>query len=94
MSSNVLAEIWRGGQLESIHTGAYVVVDPTGKVVLSGGDVDRPVFPRSAIKIIQALPLVLDGSLQLIINQSGCRPLGNLNQSSLHSNLYGSYVLK
>ena len=61
MSSNVLAEIWRGGQLESIHTGAYVVVDPTGKVVLSGGDIDRAVFPRSAIKIIQALPLVLDG---------------------------------
>ena len=61
MGSDVLAEIWRGGQLESIHTGAYVVVDPTGKVVLSGGDVDRPVFPRSAIKIIQALPLVLDG---------------------------------
>lgn len=39
-----------------------MVVDADGKVVLSIGDVERPVFPRSAVKSIQALPLVESGA--------------------------------
>ena len=34
----------------------------TGRYVLSLGDVERPVFPRSAVKAIQALPLVESGA--------------------------------
>ena len=61
MDSCLLAEVRRGGRVESIHSGAYVVSDAQGKVVFGGGDGDRAVFPRSAIKIMQALPLILDG---------------------------------
>jgi L-asparaginase II len=38
------------------------VVDADGAVVLSLGDVERPVFPRSAVKALQALPLLESGA--------------------------------
>lgn len=63
MTSNpVLAEALRGGIVESFHRGAWAVVDATGRVHSSAGDIDRPVFPRSAIKVLQALPLVASGA--------------------------------
>jgi L-asparaginase II len=37
------------------------VVDAEGATVLSIGDVDRRVFPRSAVKALQAIPLVESG---------------------------------
>jgi L-asparaginase II len=62
MSSTVIAEVYRGAHLESRHTGSFAVTDAEGRVVLSGGDPDRAVFPRSAIKALQALPLVAHGA--------------------------------
>ncbi len=62
MANPVLAEATRGGQVESRHEGAFVVTDGDGATVLSAGDIDRPVFPRSAVKAIQALPLVESGA--------------------------------
>jgi L-asparaginase II len=62
MSNPVLVEVLRGGQVESCHTGAVAVVDADGKAVLTIGDVERPVFPRSAVKSIQALQLVESGA--------------------------------
>ena len=58
----VLVEAWRGGAVESFHRGAVAVVDADGAVVAALGDIDRPVFPRSAIKLLQALPLVESGA--------------------------------
>jgi L-asparaginase II len=58
----VLVEVTRGGVAESVHRGAFAVVDATGRVVVSAGDLERPVFPRSAIKALQALPLVESGA--------------------------------
>jgi L-asparaginase II len=63
MTANpVLVEATRGGIRESAHRGAAVVVDADGAVVASIGDVDRAVFPRSAVKVLQALPLVDSGA--------------------------------
>ena len=58
----VLVEAWRGDTVESFHRGAVAVVDGDGALVASLGDVDRPVFPRSALKLLQALPLVESGA--------------------------------
>ncbi len=60
--SVVLAEILRGGEVESRHMGAFVVADAAGGIVLSGGDPQRAIYPRSAIKALQALPLLLSGA--------------------------------
>jgi L-asparaginase II len=62
LSNPVLAEVTRGGLVESRHRGAAVVVDADGGVVLSVGEVEAPVFPRSAVKALQALPLVESGA--------------------------------
>ena len=53
----ILAETIRGNWVENRHRGAYVVVDADGTIIASAGDIDRPIFPRSAIKAMQALPI-------------------------------------
>lgn len=62
MDNPVLVEVTRGARVESRHRGAFVVMDGDGHVVASAGDIDRPVYPRSAVKAIQALPLVETGT--------------------------------
>lgn len=62
MANPPLVEITRGGIVESGHAGAIAVCDATGAVLFSLGDIGRPVFPRSAIKGFQALPLVESGA--------------------------------
>lgn len=63
MSNPVLVEVSRGALVESRHRGAIAVVDADGAAVLTLGDVERPVFARSAVKALQALPLVEAGAL-------------------------------
>jgi L-asparaginase II len=62
MSNPVLVEVTRGGIAESQHRGAVAVVDADGHVALAIGDIDRPIFPRSAIKGLQAIPLIESGA--------------------------------
>jgi L-asparaginase II len=58
----IVIEVLRGGYVESTHTGAVAVADANGVMRIAIGDVDRPVFPRSAVKALQALPLVASGA--------------------------------
>jgi L-asparaginase II len=62
MSNPVLVEVTRGDIVESEHRGAVAVYDGDGTTLLEIGDVARPVFPRSAVKVIQALPLIETGA--------------------------------
>lgn len=62
MSNPVLVEVWRGALVESRHRGALAVVDADGAIVLALGDVAAPVYPRSAVKPLQALPLIESGA--------------------------------
>jgi L-asparaginase II len=62
MTDPVLVEAWRGGLVESRHRVAVVVAGADGKAVFALGDVERPVYPRSAIKPLQALALVETGA--------------------------------
>ncbi|MCB1383843.1 MAG: asparaginase [Notoacmeibacter sp.] len=62
MDNPVLAEVTRGGHVESRHRGSFAVVDGDGKLVLLAGDIARPVFPRSSVKAMQALALVESGA--------------------------------
>ena len=60
----VLIEALRGLTLESAHRGAVAVVDADGALHSAWGDIDRPIFPRSAVKVLQALPLVESGAAE------------------------------
>jgi L-asparaginase II len=64
MSNPVLVEVTRGNLVESRHRGAVAVVDADGARVLVLGDVATPIFPRSAVKAMQALVLVESGSAE------------------------------
>ena len=58
----ILVEALRGQAVESSHCGALAVLDADGAVLAALGDIDRPIFPRSAVKVLQALPLVTSGA--------------------------------
>jgi L-asparaginase II len=62
MVNPVVVEVLRGERVESRHRGAAAVMDADGDVVVSMGDVDSPVYPRSAIKMLQALSLIESGA--------------------------------
>jgi L-asparaginase II len=57
-----MAELWRGGILESQHLGHAVVCDARGEVIHAWGDPAAVIFPRSSCKMIQALPLIESGA--------------------------------
>ena len=58
----VLAEVWRGSMVESLHRGAAVIAYADGRIEAAWGDIDQPVFPRSAVKPLQAIALVESGA--------------------------------
>jgi L-asparaginase II len=62
MANPILVEITRGPLVESVHRGAIAVSDARGALKLAIGDVESPTFPRSALKPIQAVPLVESGA--------------------------------
>ncbi len=65
MSANpVLAELVRNNWVENRYRGAFCIVDDHGEIIASAGDVEREIFPRSAIKSIQALALFRSGAVE------------------------------
>ena len=61
-SGPIAIQVWRGPLAESEHRVACAVVDADGRPVATWGDTDRPIYPRSAVKPLQALPLVETGA--------------------------------
>lgn len=57
-----MVELWRGGMLESSHSGHAVICDETGAILHAWGDPGALIFPRSSCKMLQALPLVESGA--------------------------------
>ena len=59
-----LAEVVRGGAVESVHYGAVAVVDRDGNVLHRAGDPHALTFTRSSLKPLQALPFVAGGGAE------------------------------
>jgi len=65
MNSNpVLAELVRNGWVENRHRGAFCISNDKGNIIASIGDIERAIFPRSAIKSMQALALFSSGAVE------------------------------
>jgi L-asparaginase II len=62
LNNPVLVEVTRGSLVESRHRGAIAIARADGEFLLALGDVTRPVYPRSAVKLLQAVPLVESGA--------------------------------
>ncbi len=59
----ILVEQTRGASVENRHRGAFVIADAEGRIIAAGGDIARPIYPRSAIKAMQALAMVTSGAI-------------------------------
>ena len=57
----ILAEVVRSGFVESRHHGSVVVLDASGEVRASAGDVTGPIFPRSSNKPLQTVGMLRAG---------------------------------
>jgi L-asparaginase II len=64
LANPILVEITRGALVESVHRGSIAIADAEGAIRLALGDIDTPVYPRSALKPIQALPLIESGAAE------------------------------
>ena len=62
-----IAASYRGDHPENLHWGSFAVVNAEGQLLAHAGDVDYPVFTRSALKPFQVMPLIAqlgrDGNL-------------------------------
>jgi L-asparaginase II len=64
----VLARVWRGSAVESVHRGAVAVVRPGGEIVYAAGDIEAPQCLRSTAKPFQAmaaLDVLLGGGFEV-----------------------------
>ena len=64
MPNPVLVEVTRGPLVESIHRGSIAIADSAGTLIFALGDMETPVYPRSSLKPIQALPLIESGAAE------------------------------
>ena len=59
-----LVEVTRGSIVESVHFGAFIVVDSGGRVLASAGSPELMTYPRSSMKPFQALPFIERGGAE------------------------------
>jgi L-asparaginase II len=64
MRNPILIELTRGALVESAHAGVVALARADGGLVAAIGDAAAPVFPRSAIKPLQALPFLETGAVE------------------------------
>ena len=57
----VLAKVTRGYLVESLHLGHLIVLNADGSTYLSKGSPELPIYPRSAIKSLQASAMIKAG---------------------------------
>lgn len=60
----VLIETERGNWVENHHRGAFCIADGYGDILAAAGDIERAIFPRSAIKAMQALAMFQSGAVE------------------------------
>jgi L-asparaginase II len=64
LANPILVEVTRGSRVESVHRGCVAIANAKGEIVFSLGDVEAVSFPRSSLKMVQALPLVESGAAE------------------------------
>jgi len=60
-AGEILATVTRGGIAESLHLGHLIVLNSDGSIYLSKGAPELPIFPRSAVKSLQAAAMLKAG---------------------------------
>ena len=63
--SNVIVDIYRGTLVESSHRAIILVKDSFNNCLISTNNENSLIYPRSAIKIFQALPFIISKAHEL-----------------------------
>ena len=61
LAGDVLAEVTRGGVVESLHLGHLIILNSDGTTYLSKGSPELSFYPRSAVKSLQASAMLKAG---------------------------------
>lgn len=64
MEPEILARVFRGETIESVHRGHLIVVDGAGKTLCALGDPETVTFWRSSAKSFQSIPFLADGAAE------------------------------
>jgi L-asparaginase II len=92
----IIGRLTRGEKLESLHRGAWVLVGGNGEVLAHVGDPQQRVFPRSATKSIQALPLIESGAADTagLTNQELALAVASHNGEPIHEQAAAAILAK
>ncbi|MFT5112157.1 MAG: L-asparaginase II [Parasphingorhabdus sp.] len=90
----ILVDVWRGDLIESRHRGSICVVNQMGETIFSSGNIEKPVYARSSMKLIQALPLLDSGAaaeLKLSTEQI-CLACSSHTGETIHTEAVGQWL--
>jgi len=92
----ILVNVIRGTEVESNHRGSMVVVDTAGKILDQIGDPERAIYPRSALKFLQAIPLVESGAADAfsLTEKEVALACASHNAESFHVDLVNGWLDK
>ena len=85
---------FRGGHPENIHHGSVAVVDRTGRLLACTGDVDSPMFTRSALKPFQAMPLLAQGERYALSEEDMALLCASHNGEPVHTERAASLLAR
>ena len=60
-AGEILLEVVRNEMVESVHSGHLLILGSDGKEILKIGDIDQLIYPRSAVKSLQAAAMLRAG---------------------------------
>lgn len=87
-----MVEIWRGTMLECVHRGHAVVCDAKGDILLAWGNPDQQILPRSACKMVQALPLLESGAAKGLNTECMALACASHQGAALHIERVGQWL--
>ncbi len=87
-----LAELWRGGQLESTHLGHAVICGADGSIEQAWGDPEAVIFPRSSCKMVQALPLLESGAGRNLTQKQLGLVCASHNGAAIHTEAVAAWL--
>jgi L-asparaginase II len=64
MTAEILAKVFRGETVESVHRGHLIVVSGEGEIIASLGNPETVTFWRSSAKPFQAIPILKSGATE------------------------------
>jgi len=87
-----MAELWRGGMLESTHMGHAVICNAAGEIEEAWGDPEAIIFPRSSCKMLQALPMMESGAGAGLSQRQVALSCASHQGAAIHTDLVAQWL--